>query len=186
MLARAFTSELTATWREAHLEELRQAAEERDRLLAERGRAAVPTNVKPEVVEVAAGPDVTHPRYALLRELSPAQYAVYQAAQQETGYFTAETLTSSRSLDAEVARETLPLLEAVGLIARTNLVSDESLETDPKQPTRQLRKIAYAPIYRALRPEDDSRRDDLEALELAYPEFRQVRSDLEAGKSLST
>ena len=185
LFSRAFTGELTASWREAHLEELWQAAEERDRLLAEQGRAVVPSSVKPEVVEVAAGPDVTHPRYALLRELSPAQYAVYEAVRKETGYFTAETLATNRNLDAEMVRETLPVLEAVSLIARVNLISDENLETDPKQTTRQLRKIAYAPIYRAPRPEDDSRRDALESLELAYPELRQVHSDLEAGKSLS-
>jgi type I restriction enzyme S subunit len=102
--------------------------------------------------------DEEHPRYHSLRALSDEQYGVYLAALQSDGYFTAESLLDEDDLTVDNVRRTLALLETLGLVARVNV---------PAAPTGAA--LFYVPAYRVPAPDDDSRDDDLAALEATFP-----------------
>ena len=169
LLGRAFTGELTEAWRGQHEAELREAAQQRDEWLERRGRGA--KTVQAVVTEPASIQETLSPRHVLLQELSQAQRAIHLIANTQMGYFTAQSLAAAQGLDPEQTRRGLPLLEAIGLIHRVSLVRSESSETNPNNPVETLLGLEFAPIYRALRPEDDSRADDMSALQAAYPEL---------------
>ena len=132
--------------------ELRHAAEERDALLRQRGRVVRPS------VTVKAAPafvlDAAHPRYHLLQELSPAQMVVYQAAQQEADCFTAQTLAEAHELDLEATRRGLLLLAGLGLVQPISVPANLGSTS-----------TYYVPVYRAMQSGDDTRLQDLSALE---------------------
>jgi len=93
-----------------------------------------------------------------LRALSNKQYCVYLAALQNDGYFTAESLLDKDDLPVDNMRRTLALLETLGLVTCVNV---------PAAPTGAA--LFYVPAYRVPMPDDDSRDDDLSALEDAFP-----------------
>jgi type I restriction enzyme S subunit len=103
-------------------------------------------------------PDEDHPCYHSLRALSEEQYWVYLAALRSDGYFIAENLLDKDDLPVEKVRRTLALLETLGLVARVTVPATSSTDAG----------LFYVPTYRALSPDDDSRNDDLAALETAF------------------
>ena len=70
----------------------------------------------------------------------------------------AESLLDESNLPVDNVRRTLALLETLGLVARVNV---------PAAPTGAA--LFYVPMYRVPAPDDDSRDDDLGALEAAFP-----------------
>lgn len=261
LLARAFTGELTAAWREAHAEELAEAAAERDRLLGieprlgvpdkldlstEEGQEAFEEDVQDVVVSAAtqlatsAGspvalaeslqqgtivvlsqhlegaaaqyatfvdsvvtrsmqklgeeqlrllaatlqplqqmaqetvstmalewaqdiaqiaaillrrPDVSHPRYAILRALSDSLYLTYLAVRSAGEYVTAETLTDDNTVNGKMLEQDLELLAASGLIQSVSV---------PTKPAGD--QIVYVRAYRMVGDVDDSRSEDVATL----------------------
>ena len=83
---------------------------------------------------------------------------MYLAALQSDGYFTAESLLDEDDLPVDNVRRTLSLLGTLGLVARVSV---------PVAPTGAA--LFYVPAYRVPTPDDDSRDDDLAALEDAFP-----------------
>ncbi|MBI5847934.1 MAG: hypothetical protein HZB31_08300 [Nitrospirae bacterium] len=146
-----------------------EAAKKRDEWLKERGHKV--TIVQAAVSQLPAYEETISPRHALLQELSPFQSKVYQIANTQTGYFTAQSLSAAEGFELEQTRRCLALLEATGLIHRVSLVRSQSSETNPKNSAETLVSLEFAPIYRALKSEDDSRADDIAALQAAYPEL---------------
>ncbi|MCZ6679174.1 MAG: hypothetical protein O7E52_18230, partial [Candidatus Poribacteria bacterium] len=96
-------------------------------------------------------PDASHPRSAILSELSGEQYQIYRATQSAENYFTAENLEGLELPQAKI-RETLTLLAAAGLILEVGL------------PTPSGNATVYTTAYRALRSRDDAREADLKLL----------------------
>jgi type I restriction enzyme S subunit len=157
LFARAFTGELTTAWRERHAEALTVEARQRDEALGVRPRTVRP--VEPEVTPAVISLDETHPRYPVLRELSPAQQKICQATLQTKGYFAAENLLPEDDWPVDHVRRTLALLETLGLIARVSL---------PATPTGEA--LFYVAVHRQPCPDDDGQADDLAALEAVHPE----------------
>jgi hypothetical protein len=98
-------------------------------------------------------PDQSHPRYAVLGELSDEQYFLYLTVLSVDGYFTPEQLSLeedqelvSENPDPPVAalQEGLECLAAVGLIEAVTV----------PVPTDEGRYL-YMPVYRRLPPEDE-------------------------------
>ena len=158
ILPRAFTGELTAAWREVHLDELAQAAAERDRLLDEQSQTLsisvsdsvrVDESVNTRVQQaIAIDLEVIRKRQTILDTLSPAQRGLLAIIYASEGYVTIQTLT----LD-ENDQRTLQLLAAAGLIQSVSV------------PTNPSGQTVYGDAYRALAADDDVRLSDLALLQ---------------------
>lgn len=158
LLSRAFTGELTASWREQHMEELTQAARERDTLLQR------PTTTLIEEMPVLILPQEEETeREDLIDQLSLLQKTLLDIfLRNRQSYFTAnqlyedheEALQEKRlraSLD-QVRRE-LRTLAALGLIREITL-----------RVTDQPGRVDYATVYRYPQPDDNTMSEDLERL----------------------
>jgi type I restriction enzyme S subunit len=99
-----------------------------------------------------------HRRFQSLRALSDEQFGVYLATLQRDGYFTAANLLDEEDFPEDRVRRALVLLATLGLVARASV---------PTAPTGAA--TFYVPVYRVPMLEDDSRDDDLEAIEAAFP-----------------
>jgi len=141
LLAQAFTGKLTTEWRRKHAKEIDTEVYQRDKILGPSIHVVHPMELKGE------------PSTALLKELSSVQQQIYQAVQEAEGYFTAENLISNGDLPPDIIRQTLTLLEAIGLVSRVSL---------PTSPTGDT--ILYITAYRALQEIDNSQDDDLAIL----------------------
>jgi type I restriction enzyme, S subunit len=159
LLSQAFTGELTASWREQHVEELTQAAREIDIIL--KGKATVLIEIKTSASLELLNEEIE--REDLIDQLSLPQQALLDIfVRNRQSYFTAnqlyedheEELQEKRlqaSLD-QVRRE-LRTLAALGLIREISLpVTD--------QPGR----VDYATVYRYPQPDDNTMSEDLELL----------------------
>ncbi|RRR73154.1 MAG: hypothetical protein EI684_09230 [Candidatus Viridilinea halotolerans] len=129
LLARAFSGELTAAWRERHHEQLATEAVQRDRLLAERGVARAqmirPPSISTEA-EVFLPTVTTHDsRDAVLDCLSAEQREIWQAVEESDGYLNAEVISQSHDLPLARARQTLELFAAAGLLLPVSLRNSE-------------------------------------------------------------
>lgn len=160
LLAQAFSGELTAPWREQHREELATAAAERDRLL-NAAQPAIQLAIEEQAIEeldeiVGDRPPSDHSRYQLLRELSHEQQHLYQIITQQTGYFTAESLSNDEEnrLSLTTARRGLELLAESGLVISVSL---------PVVPTSGT--AVYVPVHRQPKPTDEIRLADLALME---------------------
>lgn len=160
LLVQAFNGELTASWREQHREELATAAAERDRLL-NATQPAIQLAIEEQAIEaleevMGDRPPSDHPRYQLLRELSHEQQRLYQIVTQQTGYFTAESLSNDEEnhLSLTTARRGLQLLTESGLVISVSL---------PIEPTSGT--AVYVPVHRQPKPTDEIRLADLALLE---------------------
>ena len=151
LLARAFTGELTAAWREAHAEELRAAAAERDRLLGSASRLQAVESEAEE--ELAAQPVSPNGRARLVAALSPGQRRLLATIQERAGYTTAEMLAEETGLPTDSIHRGLGLLTAAGLVQAVSLST---------QPTGD--ETVYVSALRALCHGDDSRLDDMDQL----------------------
>lgn len=151
LLARAFTGDLTATWREQHTEDLAQAARERDRLLAQLrlAPAELVTPAQPTRSEISE-------RQELLAMLNDVQRALLAMLDEQLAtYYTAnsaheELVTIECSLD--VVRRELHFLAAAGWIKEQSL------------PAEGEAGVRYIPVYRFLLPDDDSQQPDIDQL----------------------
>ncbi|MBA2392175.1 MAG: restriction endonuclease subunit S [Ktedonobacteraceae bacterium] len=177
LLAQAFSGELTASWREAHLAELAQAAEERDHLL----KGLLHSTVTPPNLDDLQEPvkSQTTNREELTKELTSVQTALYKLieGQWET-YFTATrvhediglcidgqgtyreeldrggryTLFAGLGCSLDTIRRELHFLARMGLVKElTLLVEEES----------GIGTVHYVTAYRSLRADDECRQQDL-------------------------
>jgi len=152
LLDRAFTGELSATWREQHVEELAQAARERDHLLTQLrlAPAELVTLAQPTRSEISD-------RQELLVILNDVQRALLAMLNEQLAtYYTAnsaheELITIECSLD--VVRRELHFLAAAGWIKEQTLPA----EADPGS-------IRYIPVYRSLLLDDNSQQPDIDQL----------------------
>lgn len=88
-------------------------------------------------------------------ELNPSQKKILQF-QSVKDYFSAESLSEESNLTLEEARSTLELFKALGLVMEVS-IADEANSTSEF--------TIFATTYRAVRSTDESRDDDLRALE---------------------
>jgi len=152
LLARAFTGDLTATWREQHAEELVQAARERDHVLAQL-RPALAELVTP----VQPGRSESGERQELLALLNDVQRALLAMINEQIAtYYTAnsayeELVTVECSLD--VVRRELHFLAAAGWIKEQTLPAEAEADS-----------VYYIPVYRSLLFDDNSQQPDMEQL----------------------
>ncbi len=98
-------------------------------------------------------PDVSHPRYAVLRAISDSQYLTYLAVRSVGEYVTVETLADETLVNGKMLEQDLELLAASGLIQAVSV---------PTQPAGD--QIVYVQAYRMVTDADDSRGDDLTML----------------------
>ncbi len=163
LLARAFSGELTAAWRERRGEQLAAEVAQRDRLLAERGAARTQTISPPSI------PGTSHvfaptiamrgPRDAVLDCLSEEQRQIWRAMQEHDSYLNAEAISQSYDLPLARARQTLELLASAGLLLPVALWNSEISD--------------FVAAYRRLRPAtgdeeqsgDEAYADDVALLE---------------------
>lgn len=162
LLSRAFTGELTTTWREQHHDEILEPTKKRDEWLRERGHRARPTLLPTEEILIPTLLE-THPRYPVLRELqnSQEQWQVYQAAAQSTAPFTVNGLAEQCELPVATVRRNLALLEALGIVGRAHY------------PLNISEQAQFAPLFVLLSESDDVRLGDLARLQNDFPETAQ-------------
>lgn len=89
-------------------------------------------------------------------ELTEKQQAIFNLLQQEEGYFSAKSISQKYSLRQQDVIDVLALFDALGLVLKVD-IPDEANST----PTFPV----FEPAYRNSRSSDDSRSDDLDALE---------------------
>jgi hypothetical protein len=110
-----------------------------------------------QLAEVAAlgpqGPDEAHPRYAILKELSEAQYQIYLASRTYGNYFTPEILHEMLLFPLATVKDGIKVLTATGLLASVRL------------PIPKGNATSYTPAYRVLHDEDNSKYADLAFLQ---------------------
>ncbi len=152
LLARAFTGDLTATWREQHAEELSHAARERDHLLTQLrlAPAELVTPAQPIRSEISE-------RQELLALLNDVQRALLAMINEQIAiYYTAnsayeELVTIECSLD--IVRRELHFLATAGWIKEQTLLAEA-----------ESGSVRYIPVYRPLLPDDDSQQQDIDQL----------------------
>ncbi len=93
-------------------------------------------------------PDVSHPRYAILRALSDSQYLTYLAVRSAEGYVTVETLAEDTTVNGKMLAQDLELLAVSGLIQAVSV---------PTQPTGD--HTVYVQAYRKMVTDKDDNRD---------------------------
>lgn len=153
LLSRSFAGELTATWREVRARELAHEAAERDRVLQEaRSKTRVVASLREFMPPVAPG------RERLYSALSEKQRRIFALARERTGHFTPEQLHVAQGEDETLSstdiQQTLRLLADAGLLRRVRVAAQPS--------GRDL--ITFVPAFRALREDDQAKRDDLRLL----------------------
>lgn len=89
-------------------------------------------------------------------ELTEKQKGIFDLLQEEMGYFSARSIGQKYSLKQKDVIDVLALLEAIGLVVKVD-IEDEANST----PTFSV----FESAYRNSRSSDDSRGDDLDALE---------------------
>lgn len=156
LFSRAFTGELTASWREQHAEELALAARERDALL----QGQVTFHFETTTLESLAPLQRDERREDLIGQLSQLQQAildifvgdtqVYLTANQFHDDYEEELQEKGFSTSQDRTKRELRTLAALGLIREVTLpVTD--------QPGR----VAYATVYRYPQLEDETAGEDL-------------------------
>ena len=152
LLAYAFTGELTAAWRAAHAAELRAAAAERDRILGTRPKTIATIRQEP----IARRPFIfgdSHPRYEVLKALSPEQLHIYGHVQQAETYLTPEALAETGGVSTHQARRTLEIFVSLGLAVPVSV---------PLSPTGQ--GTVWVDAFRPVSAADDVRAEYLAAI----------------------
>ena len=141
-LVRAFTGELTASWRETNRDELEVAAAERDAILGSEPRRVV-TSASESLPILGENHER---RSALFYSLSDKQRALLNLIDLEDNYVTVDSLVDSDENEASAGeiRQTLELLEQTGLIHKVNV---PWLAND--------RKPYLVPAYRSLKRHDE-------------------------------
>jgi len=121
LISRAFTGELTATWRDTYSVELTKAAAERDRLL-ELAKPMITgsANVTLEPVTLVAIATIK-PSRAIFADLDTSSQTLLTAAQTRAAYFRPEDLIANQALTAVQAEAGLHVLEALGFVRQVAL-----------------------------------------------------------------
>jgi type I restriction enzyme, S subunit len=159
LLSQAFIGELTEPWREQNMEELTQAARERDALL----QRSTTVFTEPEIPTLVLLPDVEIEREDLVDQLNPLQQALLNIFLGNwQSYFTANQLYEDHEEDLQEKRLQASLDQVrreLRTLATLGLIREITLPV-----TDQPGRVNYATVYRYPQPDDDTMSEDLELL----------------------
>lgn len=152
LVIRAYKGDLTTTWREKHMSEFQNTIVEQEDI------------DKPKLEENLSGrkeeptvPDES--RYESEFDsliLNLVQRKALNLIQDAGDYFSPESLSEASDLPLEEVRNALVLFNALGLVVQISIADEANSTPD---------FTVFAPTYRAVRSTDESRDDDLSALE---------------------